>query len=182
MLFLSHQVLSRRVMTALQVVTQIAAISGVGIGLVGAVLGFINTWHQLSKDAVRLKVTPASAHTLWRDGSVSPEKLSIEVVNLSTFPVTVKEVGLECITKEGRNGRLVDLSSTTNRGPLPVRLEPREALTVLWKGNPKAEPRLAEVRAAYACCQCGTVRYGSSPRLKQLIREAKKRQCSGVPT
>jgi hypothetical protein len=138
------------------------------IAATGAVLGIMNTWQQMSKDRVRLKVTPAHALPVGR-GRSGDWTLSIDVVNLSAFPVTVDEVGLELVTKQ----HLVNTPTTTaNGGALPVRLEPREALTVLCYPELKLHPRLREVRAAYVRCQCGTVRYGTSPALKQLVREA----------
>lgn len=155
-------------MTTLQLVTLTTAIIGAACGTLGAVLGIINMWHQLSKDAVRLKILPAHALPVGHGGA-GEWTVSIEVINLSAFPVTVAEVGLELVTKE----HLINTpTTTTNHGALPVRLEPREALTVLCYPDLKANPRLAEVHAAYARCQCGTVRYGNSPALKQLVREA----------
>ena len=142
------------------------------VALVGAVLGIINTWHQLSKDAVRLKIVPAHALPVGHGGA-GEWTLSIEVINLSAFAVTVDEVGLELVTKE----RLINTpTTTTNHGPLPVRLEPREALTVLCFPELKTDPRLGEVCVAYARCQCGTVRYGNSPALKQVVREAEEKR------
>ena len=165
-------------MSTLQLVTLITAIIGAGCGILGAVLGIINMWHQLSKDAVRLRILPAHALPVGRGG---PGKwtLSIEVVNLSAFAVTVDEVGLELVKKE----HLINTpTTTTNHGALPVRLEPREALTVLCYPDLEANPRLAEVHAAYARCQCGTIRHGNSPALKQLVREAgEKRQGANLP-
>lgn len=159
-------------MTALQLVTLVTAIIGAACGILGAVLGIINMWHQLSKDAVRLKILPAHALPVGHGGA-GEWTLSIEVVNLSAFAVTVDEVGLELVTKE----HLINTpTTTTNHGALPVRLEAREALTVLCYPDLKVNPRLAEVRAAYARCQCGTVRYGNSPALRQLVTRAKKRR------
>jgi hypothetical protein len=142
------------------------------VALVGAVLGVINTWHHLSKDAVRLKILPAHALPVGHGGA-GEWTLSIGVINLSAFSVTVDEVGLELVTKE----RLINTpTTTTNHGPLPVRLEPREALTVLCFPALKIDPRLAAVRAAYARCQCGTVCYGNSPALRQLVQRAREQK------
>lgn len=155
-------------MTTLQLFTLITAIIGAACGILGAVLGIITMWHQLSKDAVRLKILPAHALPVGRGGA-GEWTLLIGVINLSAFAVTVDEVGLELVTKE----HLINTpTTTTNHGPLPVRLEPREALTVLCFPGLKTHQRLAEVRAAYARCQCGTVRYGNSPALRQLVRAA----------
>lgn len=62
------------------------------IALLGAVLGLINTWHSLDKSRVKLKVVPA--HAIPVGGADPWLQFCIEVTNLSTFPVTVHEVGV----------------------------------------------------------------------------------------
>lgn len=148
----------------LQVVTSCVAV-------VGAILGLINTWHNLSKDDLRLKIVPANC-LLFRMGVKNEWTLSIDVINLSSFPVTVEEVGLRL-----RSGDklVIPATPTTNGKGLPQRLEPREALTIMFDSSISANPKLADVRKAYARCQCGSLRYGSGPALKQLINNAKSK-------
>src|SRR5678815_1261184 len=61
--------------------------------VVGAVLGIINTWHGLNQRRVKLKVLPKVAYPISHSGEFGPEMGCIEVTNLSTFPVTVRDVG-----------------------------------------------------------------------------------------
>lgn len=142
------------------------------IAVLGAVLGIVNIWHQLSKDKVRLLVRPA--HALLVGGLNTGEwTISIEVINLSGFPLTVHDVGLEF--RDGERLIAPD-ARTTQRGSFPVRLDSRESLTVLLPAESRHHERLGEVRRAFARCQCGTVRYGTSKALKQMISEASKKQ------
>lgn len=141
-----------------------------GIAMVGAVPGVINTWHNLSKDDVRLKIVPAHALPVV-GGRTHDWTLSIGVINPSTFPVMIDEIGLQL---GGSKERVVIMHPRLTSGQsLPQRLEPRESLTVLCDSEVRSHPRLAGVRSAYVRCQCGTVRYGTSPALRQFIRDAR---------
>ena len=159
-------------MTTLQLVTLTTAIIGAACGVLGAALGIINMWHRLSKDAVRLKVLPAHALPVGHGGA-GEWTLSIEVINLSAFPVTIGEVGLRLW---GTKDRLTALRPiVSDGGPWPRRLESREAVTLIYDSEIRVHERLHEVRSAYAKTQCGTTRYGHSGALKQLVREAQER-------
>lgn len=141
-----------------------------GIALLGAVLGIINTWYALSKDRVRLKVTPAWA---FADFGESKQSISIEVLNLGMIPVTVAEVGFR-LAGAG-NERLVQPDARlTQGGTLPYRLDPRTALTVVFWPTFLAEDKFSEVATAYARTQCGRVINGTSPALRQIVNLMRK--------
>jgi len=94
-------------MTTLESVTLITAITGAVGGAIGAVLGIFNTWSQWSRNRVRLRVVPKIAfhaedrgiycdHMPLEDERYLfnyPARLCIEVKNLSSFPVTISDVG-----------------------------------------------------------------------------------------
>lgn len=61
-----------------------------GVAMLGAGLGIMNTWQALNANRVKLRVKPAFAIGIPQGQSM----FSIEVVNLSNFPITVSEVGL----------------------------------------------------------------------------------------
>lgn len=87
---------------------------------------------------------------------------SIEVVNLSSFPVTLAEVGFTV----GRNRRAVVVNlATSDRKPLPRRIEAREAVSCYFDIGSIGTNKLGK---AYARLSSGEFRYGSSPALKQL--------------
>lgn len=135
-----------------------------GAASVGAVLGIMNTWNAISQKRLKLRVTPCHALTVphgeWG--------FSIEVLNLSTFPVTIIEVGLttdSLIANKGDRLPIMNPIIVDNK-PWPRRLEPRESVSLY------AEiPRYKNMGQAYARTACGEFRYGDSPALKQ-IRDA----------
>jgi hypothetical protein len=61
----------------------------IALAAVGAVLGVMNTWNALSQRRVRLIVRPALAY--FTGGG--PPMFSISVTNMSSFPLTISEVG-----------------------------------------------------------------------------------------
>lgn len=140
-----------------------------GVALLGAVLGVLNMWHQLRRDLVRLIVRPNYAIPCG-PGGPGRDTLSIEVVNLSTFPVTIAEVGLEL--HDGKH--MIDPQMrSTQRGRLPIRLDTRESLTVLWDADFLDDPAFKRVKKAYARCECGTKRYGRSPALAGFVSKSR---------
>ena len=87
----------------------------IGAATLGAVLGVMNTWNSISARRLRVKVTP----NFVLDLAGRPLGASIEVTNLSTFPVSVAEVGFEA-----DGGRHIPIMQSST--PLPHRLEARE--------------------------------------------------------
>ena len=132
------------------------------IAVLGAVLGVINTWRAIDASRVKLKVLPKHAIPV---GSADPSlQFCIAVTNLSTFPVTVNEVGVDY---KNTDKRCVYFEPTLlDGGPWPRRLESRSTVTVygprpdLMPGHP--------IECAYAETDCGTKKRRTSPALKQI--------------
>ncbi|NHQ87731.1 hypothetical protein HA050_16560 [Iodobacter sp. HSC-16F04] len=133
-----------------------------GIALVGAVLGIINTWHSLDKVRVKLKVVPA--HAIPYGGTNELLQFCIEITNLSAFPVTVNDAGV-FFHGTAERGAIVAPVFTDN-GHWPRRLEPRSSITV-YSQMPRARLN-HKIKCAYAKTQCGYTQTGSSPALKQI--------------
>ncbi len=98
---------------------------------------------------------------------------------MSSFPVTVKEVGyvfedgseyhrLEVIAAP----RWIETSGGTIPMPekLPQRLEPRAALSMKWT-NVEPQLRGKRIKRAYAKTACGTTAHGRSTTLNVLARK-----------
>jgi hypothetical protein len=140
------------------------AIIGAATGSIGALLGVWNFFQGLSQRRVRLKVVPKLAKAIGggffsssRD-ALQDGLASVEVTNLSNFPVTISEVGFSLCGEVARAAIIPDPTTL-----LPKRLEPRESLDVRATksaGFPKKANR------GYATTQCGHTRYGDSPVLK----------------
>jgi hypothetical protein len=137
------------------------------IAVLGAGLGIINTWHSLRSARVRIRVIPKWALTADWTG------LSIDVVNLSNFPVTITEVGFTLERGLSRLPRRVPIpSSAVMQGPtLPVLLQPREALDIVfsceWVGS-------LQIHEAYALTASGEIARGRSGALRQFCARGNK--------
>lgn len=143
--------------------TQAITLSVAGLG---AVLGIINTWQGLDRSRLKLKVTPAQAFSMG-PGANPSVAFCIEVTNLSTFAVTICEVGF--LFKGTDDKGSVPYPLIFDGGKWPRRLEPRSSVTI-YTERPTAPPG-CNLRCAYATTQCGYRRTGTSPALKQLARQ-----------
>lgn len=133
----------------------------IGAASVGAVLGIMNTWNAISQKRLKLRVTPCHALTVphgeWG--------FSIEVLNLSAFPVTIIEAGLTTDSFIARKGKRYPMMNpiVVDNKPWPRRLEPRESVSLYAE-----TPCYKNIGQAYARTACGEFRYGDSPALKQI--------------
>ena len=148
-------------------ITLTTAIVGAVCGILGAVLGIINTWHQMRKNKIRLKIIPSHAIPV---GAIASANINfgIEVVNLSDFAVTITDVGF--VLKNKSKATLLPVISIDQPKELPIRLEPR---TSYKKYFSKSVVDTGEVRikSAYANTECGETITGTSGALKQLVKE-----------
>lgn len=163
-------------------VTLIAAI-------IGVLLGIYNFIHTRLSESVRLKIIPKASTWLGRDAAGSdvyfhtqndydldkgvraPDTLSIEIINLSKFAVTVCEVGLVPRSKKGRMVLAVPILPAG--GSWPCKLEPRENVLVFFSPTELiSQERIASMKTAYASTVCGTTCYGSSGALHDFLRIA----------
>lgn len=134
------------------------------IAVLGAVLGIINTWHNLDKMRVKLVVRPKHAIPL---GAADPRlTFCIEVTNLSSFSVTVSEVGVFYYGTSARGAIIHPV--LPDGGKWPRRLEPRSSVTV-YAQNPSADSA-NRIRCAYATTECGVTKRATSPALKQIAQ------------
>lgn len=136
-----------------------------GLAVLGAALGVINAWKSWVADRVRLKVLPASAF-----GNDGTAYLSIEVRNLSAFPVTVTAAGFEVRGSATHIQIIRPVLLGADR--LPVRLESRAAVTVLAPLAALEKDQVATVRSAYITTACGLRLTRSSKVLRQVVKAA----------
>jgi len=173
-------------MTTIQTVTLVTAIVGAVCGVCGAILGVINTWTQLSRNRVRLKVVPKRGYMIGGNTvmtGVNADELSqqyseqnvpslwcIEVINLSAFAVTISSVGFG--KAKGTPLRCFIFEPATMSGKKwPTRLEPREGETFLGKVGQPLQADLMKKPVAYAETDCGVFCYGTSPIFQKEFTE-----------
>lgn len=129
------------------------------IALLGAVLGVMNTWNAINQQRVRVRVTPHFVASLDR----RPLGISIEVINLSAFALTIEEIGFT-----SNKGRLPLLAARFPDGvSLPRRLASREAISAVIGPTDFGIPpvRLGD---AYVRTACGRTISGNSPAGRQF--------------
>lgn len=132
------------------------------IAVLGAILGLINTWHAIDRTRVKLKVTPK--HAIPVGGMDKRLTFCIEVTNLSTFAVTVNDVGVFYKRTLERASYINPILLDT--GGWPRRLESRSSVTVYGE-----RPILKvghKFKCAYARTACGVTCTGTSPAFKQI--------------
>lgn len=129
----------------------------IGTASIGAVLGVMNMWNSISARRLRVRVTPQFVFQL--DGT--PIGVTIEVINLSNFPITVVEAGFE-VNGGFRMPNLLD------RANLPKRLESRESLSIYFDPRAFLSPAVEKLGSGYVRTACGNRITGNSPAGRQL--------------
>ncbi len=149
----------------MQTITLFQAITLV-IATVGAILGIINTWRNVDQGRVKLKVVPAHAIPY---GSVNPNlRFCIQVTNLSQFAVTIDEVGVFYNGTKKRGSIITPVLA--DGGAWPRRLEPRSSISI-YSEIPQSIPG-TKIKCAFASTQCGRIKTGKSPALRQIAKSA----------
>lgn len=147
-------------------ITLATAIIGAICGVGGAILGVLNTWHNLRRDRVRLTVRPYHAIPVGLNST--PINFGIEVINLSEFPIVLADIGFQL--PANKRATLSPLThSIESPSKLPCKLEPRTAYSNLFHTT-EVDLDFGDIKCAYARTQCGVVIKGTSPALKQLTR------------
>ncbi|MDP8204970.1 MAG: hypothetical protein P9L95_10610 [Candidatus Tenebribacter mawsonii] len=135
------------------------------IAVLGAVLGIINTWYNLDKNRVKLKVTPAYAIPV--EDIDQRLKFCVQITNLSSFPLTISDAGVFFTGTDSRGSIISPVFS--DGGNWPKKLEPRTSVSV-YSQIPET-PAGHKIKCAYAITQCGEVCIGTSGALKQIANE-----------
>jgi hypothetical protein len=162
------------------VVTMVAA-------AVGAVLGIYNFFHGRTLESVRLRVVSKAAsfrgksadgrdfylsseHEYSLDGLRAADTLSMEIINLSKFAVTVDDVGL---VPRSPTRMALAYPILHDGGAWPRKLEPRESVTFYFDSTRLLELKsIGTVKKANASTVCGHTAFGTSGALRDLVRIA----------
>jgi len=147
-------------------ITLIIAIIGAVCGVSGAILGVMNTWHQLRQNRIRLRIIPQHVFPVGAIG-ISHVNFGIEVINLSDFPVVITDVGF--LLHDGQRATLSPVRGIETNGSLPLRLDPRTSYSK-WFYMDQSILDYSATKCVYARTQCGNVVRGNSPALRQLLK------------
>ena len=122
-----------------------AAVTSFGVSL-------INTWRDVRKGRVKLKVNPG---WVWRKAPFGEKKLvyAVEVVNLSKFPVVIYEIGFYLSGKEKVLSHSTQGIELEGKG-LPLLLPPRtRCLKIFLDSN--LQYLWPECKSVYVQTECG---------------------------
>jgi hypothetical protein len=137
-----------------------------GLALLGAALGVINIWRAIDHDRVRLRLRVQGYVT-----SHGESGMCVEVVNLSSFAVTVSQVAFDM-----RGGKLIFfiLPTTIMGGKCaPQRLESRASFTTHFPAGKEKCEGMVNVTRVFATTACGEKFTGTSVYLKSCIKAAR---------
>jgi len=160
---------------------------------IGSLLGIFNAWQGWKQRRVSLQVVPGSIEVQQLNGqgstgqpiyekAISP---SITVVNTSSFPVTVEEVGYEVegdatfrLSRivEPAEGRYSSTGMTWIPEKLPQRLEPRTAIKLAWHDRDQQHLAGKRIRRAVVKTACGAIVRARNKSLRDLSQSVKNGQ------
>ena len=136
------------------------------IALFGAALGVYNAWQANLRDRTRIKTSVGIMKL--KDGR---SLFSVEVVNLSTFPVTISEIALSA--PEGRGTRFCFIPPFADGTTLPVVINARASR--VFSMAPVEQHRDALALTKWLLVKTGDERVfkSTSPMLRSLIDKAR---------
>jgi hypothetical protein len=138
-----------------------------GIALLGAVLGIINTCYNVMwRDRIRLKVVP-----VWLFFGGGHEQLGIDVTNLSFLDVTVTGAGFAARGEKGFYS--IVPAELLHGGVLPQRLQPRTSITILVTAGAENQEWMAGIDHAVVKTACGRRFKGTTPALRGQIKKVR---------
>ena len=164
-------------MTLGEVVVTVAA-------FIGAILGIWNVIWNWRQTKVKLRVSPAvyimydSAGNAFQQPATTinklseceePSEMSIDILNLSNFPVRITEIGFK--QSLNKKSRWAIFRNYPERGDsIPKTLEPRQSMSyILQLSDFWGRQETKYITAAYAKTECGAIQFGKSEALKSII-------------
>ena len=118
------------------------------IAVLGAVLGLYNAWRNWIQDRVRIRVNVS--YIQMTDGT---RGISITVVNLSAFAVTLTHFGFDLLGTTDHAQIIQPIF--VNRQTLPVRLESRTSCAVIEPFTALPADRWQIIDRCYVSTACG---------------------------
>jgi len=157
-------------------ITTVAAFLGMGFGI-------YNFYIARSNRKVILKIIPSSITEKYyinqteKEGLVSSTnefsevygEFAIEVINMGSFPVTIKSLGFK--TKGSANNLHIVYPIVKDNGSWPRRLKPREGVSLYCSLDfLLKDPGAKKIKNAFARTTCGMTYTGTNNALKGLVR------------
>lgn len=151
-------------------VTAATAIIGACTGTAGLVISLLNHRRATASDRVRLRVVVSRSQARGFDGApIGQPWISIDVVNLSAFNVTLAEVGF----RRSSGDAIAFLNTPGLPFQLPYVLHPRRKATFPFRSGLEHDHRFADVVHAYATCEDDEFAIGETELLQELTDRAR---------
>jgi len=176
-------------LTGIEIATLITAIVGAGTGIGALVLSLINTYVQVNNNRVKLKIVPQISYEeregIWACSAIpfpnmmnaikeKRHRLCIEVTNLSSFAVTINQVGFGKF-KLHENGISIPFPKVMKRENCwPLKLDSRESDLLSMSSGIDIPIELLDKNCAFAVTQCGHIAYGNSDMFDAYVEELRK--------
>jgi hypothetical protein len=175
-------------LTGIEIATLITAI----VGFVALTLSIVNTWMQFSNNRVKLKVVPGIAYKddevdMWAISAIpfpdtmnaikqKQHRLCVEVINLSSFAVTIQKVGFGKL-KLLKDGINILSPTVLKRNCWPLKLESRESDWLMLKTGEDIPIDNLDKNCAFVATECGHIAY-TSCAFNAYVKELKKLKSS----
>ncbi len=176
-------------MTGIEIATLVTAIVGAGTGIGALTLSIVNTLAQFSNNRVKLRVVPKITYEkekgIWASSAFpfpdimnavkeKQHRLCVEVTNLSSFAVTIQQVGFGKfkLLKDGIGIQFPTVMKKKNCWPL--KLESRESDLLMLKTGRDIPIDLLDKHCAFVATECGHISYGNSGVFDAYVEELKK--------
>jgi len=146
------------------------------IALTGAVLGIINTVHRIRREGVMLRVTPKFVKVACDWAAVN---LRVQVINHSSFPVTIVDVGLVFKNRKREDESIVHYPrfETDPEPRIPVKLKAKEIFEwdhPLGPWDTYDNVNYSSIKHAYVKTEFGDRICGKSRKFRQMCRKFKR--------
>lgn len=151
------------------------------LGVVGTVLGVTNFVREIISSRVRLRIK-CYPLAIFKSVTDIEEVGCIEVVNLSSYPITLKEVGFEPRVPllERQRGRFTMVNNGCRNGKqLPVRIDPRDSVEVYYKNKNGLELMIKQSRRIIVETTCGKICFGKLKYYHDIIEKCQRNALKG---
>jgi hypothetical protein len=132
----------------------------------GVLFGIRSVWRDYHRDRMAIRIVPTIAYPIGPADDPRP-RLAFEIVNDSTFPVTIDEVGF--LYRGTKTRRAITAPLLPNGESWPHSLEPFASVTVYATPEHLLDPSLRRARCAYVRTANARLFRGLSPALRDLI-------------
>jgi len=158
-------------MTSEQIITLIIAILGAITGLIGTAIGVMTFRRQIADERLNLRVGASCALAATANG-ISSSFLTISVTNMSKFPVTIRETGL--LVDNERQCSIHRDVTLSNGGRLPIRMEPKTAISIYYPVDFALTSNNDTATFAYAKTDCGEIVQSAPGIVPKVIAELRR--------